>query len=113
MFDLSRGMIVRVKASDRPRESPQRDFLVIENDKINRHSPVVVVVPVTKKRTDRNDPLVVDLGKIQGSPQRESVVDCGLILTIRRELIDDVLDRLNSDAMANVDAALRFSLGLS
>src|SRR5687768_5378976 len=100
MLELSRGMIVRVEASDKDRdERPARDFLVVENDRVNRHAGVVLVAPIAAKRASQNDPRVVLLGRLQGRLQQESVVDCGLILTIRRDLIATVLARVNSETL--------------
>jgi len=101
-----------------------RPALIVQNDVGNRYSPTTVVVAIT--RTIRARPysfIVIVEAAESGLPER-SAVNCAQIATIqqagpalqlrapRGETEVRALGRLDAAKMAEVDEALKFSLGL-
>lgn len=69
----------------------------------------LTVVPVTSRM--RRVPTLVPVGP-RGGLDRESVVNCDQLNTIRQDQLVERIGALDPSTLADVDEALRFSLGL-
>jgi mRNA interferase MazF len=87
-----------------------RPCLVVQNNIGNKHSPTVVIVPLTSSkkaflpthvRIRRTGGLVVD-----------STALCEQVRTIDRRRLDGYIGQIDSDTQATIDAALATSVGL-
>jgi len=87
-----------------------RPVLIVQNDIGNRHSPTVVIVPLTSSkkaflpthvRISRTGTLVVD-----------STALCEQVRTIDRRRLDGYIGQIGGDIQAAIDAALAVSVGL-
>jgi mRNA interferase MazF len=101
-----------------------RPALVVQQDVGNRYSPTTVVVAISKTIPPRDYPFVVVVDPAEsGLPQR-SAINCAQAATIQKDGPgtrlrppvgqDEVrpLGQLPPGRMAEVDAALRYNLGL-
>lgn len=95
----------------------QHPAVVVQNDTGNKFSPMTIVVPLTDQRQFKQLPVQVLLTSDEtGLENKDSCVECGHIITIDGEVQIDqesgVIGRVQSAAMARVDAAIRVSLAL-
>jgi len=101
-----------------------RPALVIQNDLGNRYSSTTIVVAISTAIPQRPYPFVVIIEPGQSGLPERSVVNCAQITTIqqsgpasrlrppRGETAVRPVGRLDEAAMLQVDAALRYNLGL-
>lgn len=88
--------------------------LVIQNNKANRYSGVILVTPLTTTSKVVELPVGVPVDPPEGGLDRHSVVHCGQIHTVdRKEFIPEhLLGRLSPITMEKVNKALKISLDL-
>ena len=88
-----------------------RPVLVLQNDVGNRHSPPIIVAPLTSKGNKSMLPTHV---KIHGATRlpRNSTVLLEQIRTIDRRRLRGYVCSANHDTMMQVDTATAISLGL-
>ena len=88
-----------------------RPVLTIQNDKGNRHSPTVIVAPITA----RNKPDMVThvLLKELSGLKKTSIVLLEQIRTIDRKRLGDYIGMVTDVQMAAVNHAITISLGLN
>ncbi len=101
-----------------------RPALVVQQDLGNRHSPTTVVAAVTRTVPPKPYPFVVVIEADQSGLRKGGSVNCAQLATIqqtgpqsrfrppRGEESLRPLGQLSDDKMAEVDAALRYNLGL-
>ena len=101
-----------------------RPALVVQNDAGNESSPTTVVAAITRTIPPRPYPFVVVLTPAQSGLADVSTVNCAQLATIqqdgpasglrppRGENEVHPVGRLSGDAMAEVDAALKYNLSL-
>ena len=101
-----------------------RPALVVQNDVGNRHSLTTVVVAITRTIPPQRYPFVVIVEPQESGLPERSVANCSQLATIqqagpssrlrppRGEATVRPVGHLNSAKMAEVDEALRYSLGL-
>ena len=101
-----------------------RPALVVQNDVGNRYSPITLVVAITRTIPARPYPFVVIIEPAESGLPERNAVNCAQIATIqqagpalrlrapRGEREVRAVGRLDATKMAEVDEALRFSLGL-
>jgi mRNA interferase MazF len=94
-----------------------RPCLVVQNDGGNRASPMTIVVPITDIDQYMGYPQQVIVQAVEMGPEgKESVIECGHLRTIDRDLRIDakrgVIAHVSPQTMAKVDSALRSSLAL-
>ncbi len=85
--------------------------MVIQNDLGNRYSSTTIVVSVTTATNKPYQFLVHFTSKESGLPQ-DSTADLAMIMTIDKTRLGDKCSELSSSKMAEVDEAIRVSLGL-
>lgn len=110
--ELTRGTVIYVrneKASGHV-VSGTHPAVVIQNDIGNKYSPTVIVAFLTSqmKRLDMKTHVVLQ----HYDNLRVSVVQTEQIATIDKRDILSVVEKLRSEDMARIDAAVRVSLGL-
>jgi mRNA interferase MazF len=102
-----------------------RPALVVQNDVGNRFSPTTVVAAITRTIPPRPYPFVVIVEPDESGLPERSVVNCSQLATIqqsgsasrlrppRGESDVGAIGQLSEGKLAEVDAALRFSLALT
>ena len=123
---VRRGEIYWVE-SDPAKGSEQgglRPALIVQNDVGNRYSPTTVIVAITRTIPARPYPFIVIVEAAESGLTERSAVNCAQIATIqqagpalqlrapRGETEVRAIGRLDAAKMAEVDEALKFSLGL-
>ena len=93
-------------ARDRP-----RPVLIIQNDVGNELCQTIIVAGITSKASTRKYPVNVSIP--DGLLPKTAVVRLNQILTVDRSQLGRKMASLSVDTMAEVDEALRVSLGLS
>ncbi|MBC7264007.1 MAG: type II toxin-antitoxin system PemK/MazF family toxin [Chloroflexi bacterium] len=101
-----------------------RPALVVQQDVGNRYSPTTVVVAITSTLPPRPYPFVVIVDPAESGLPDRSAVNCAQIATIQKDGPGSLLrpprgeneirpiGRLSAEKMAEVDAALKYNLGL-
>lgn len=101
-----------------------RPALVVQNDMGNRYSPTTIVAAITRTIPPRPYPFVVIIEPADSGLSERSVVNCSQLVTIQQSGSasrlrapkgeSDVrpIGQLSEEALAWVDAALKFSLAL-
>jgi mRNA interferase MazF len=101
-----------------------RPALVIQQDVGNQYSPTTVVAAITRTIPPRPYPFVVVLDPSDSGLSERSVVNCAQLATIQQQGDESRLrpprgerevqpiGRLSPAGMAEVDAALKYNLGL-
>ena len=87
-----------------------RPVLVLQNEIGNRHSPTIIVAPITT-RPKNILPVHVNICEIECLP-RKSMVLLEQIRTLDRSRLGESCGRLDDVVMAGVDRALAISVGL-
>ncbi len=90
----------------------RRPALVVQNEMGNLFSTETIVLGIRSGRRDRGIPVLVPVRKGVGGLDRDSVVDAGQIVTLRKSLLGARLGRLPAEVMREVDDSLRISLAL-
>jgi len=127
MMSVKRGEIYWV-AFDPVKGSEQggvRPALIVQNDIGNRYSNTTVVVAITRTIPEQKYPFIVIIEPEESGLPVRSVVNCAQIATIQQNGPDSRLlpprnaatlrpiGQLPEAKMAEVDAALRYNLGLT
>jgi mRNA interferase MazF len=91
-------------------QAGKRPAVVVTNDVLNQHSPVVTVAPITSKLPAKRYPHVVRL------PARsllgEGAVLCNQLVTIAKDRLEGNLGALDADQLEELDRAVVVALGL-
>jgi mRNA interferase MazF len=86
--------------------------VVVQNDVGNQHSPLTIVVAVTSNLRAAALPIGVLIPAGEGGLARDSVAHCGHVYSVDKARLGRRLGALTPVRMAEVDLALRRSLGL-
>lgn len=95
--------------ADLPAPVGSRPVIIVTRDQVLSSIGSVVVILVT--RTVRQLPTEVTLGRRQGLPG-PCVANCDNVLTVPRERLARLLGACDTEKLAEVDNALKISLGL-
>lgn len=98
----------------RPRGSEpkgRRPALIIQNDIGNLNSPNTIVAAITHRRKTSYPFHVYITAKESGLP-KDSTIQLENLLTISQERLIELCGRLGPERMAEVDEAIKTSLGL-
>ena len=93
-------------------QSGRRPVLVIQNDTGNEYAPTVIIAPLTTKRFSKVYPTNVHIQKGTAGLKEHSVVLLSQIRTVDKMRLDRRVGRLPEPLMAQVDEAIKISLGL-
>ena len=115
MTDPKRGDIFYVdlepvKGSE---QGGRRPCLVVQNDVSNDCSPVVIVAAITSRRARRDRPTDVLLSPDACGLDLPSRVLLNQIRTIDKSRLDRYVGHITDEELAEVDEAIRISLGLT
>jgi mRNA interferase MazF len=83
----------------------------VQNDVGNAYSPNTIVAAIT--RTIRRYPVNVTIEPEESGLPDTSMVDCSLLLTIAKPRILNTVGTLSAETMAQIDTALKTSLGIA
>ena len=115
MVAVRRGDVVIVELNPtrgNEQRGDNRPCLVVQNDTGNEFSPTTIIAPFT---TGYDDPYPFEVEiKAEESPLRDdSVVDCSQLRVVDVDSrVQTKIGQLSSAHMADVDRAIRISLGL-
>ena len=112
---LRRGDIVRVRLDpvEGSEQAGDRPGLVISPDLINQHSPVVLVAPITSKKTEKIYPFEALIeASADGLPQRSKVLLMQLRALDKRRIVGQY-GAVDAPTLERVDTALRIATGLT
>ena len=92
-------------------QGEHRPVLIVQNDKGNKYSPTVIVVPITGKLNKTSLPTHVLIPKTCGL-DKDSLALTEQIRAIDRSRLGDYIGRAGKSVMSRVDPALSVSVGL-
>lgn len=90
----------------------KRPVLVLQNNISNKHSPIIIIAPITSKKYSKEFPTNVFLPKEISKLKLDSTILLNQIKTIDKRRISRKISSLNEHLMRSVDLALKISLGL-
>ena len=88
--------------------------LVVQNDKANRFSGLIIIVPITGNLKAADLPVGVKIIPPEGGLSKPSVIHCGHIYTVDKSEFtrDRLAGRISAEIMLKVNDALKVSLEL-
>ena len=90
-----------------------RPVVIVSRNALNRHSPVVVIVPFTDRRHKRQlFPSQVEVKAGEGRLRKDSVALCEQIRAISKMRLKSHWGQLSPGKMSEIDAALLIALDL-
>ena len=90
-----------------------RPVLIVQNDTGNRHSPTVIAAAITSRMGKAKLPTHIALTAQATGLPKESVVLLEQIRTLDKRRLREHAGRVEGDVMAQVDAAIAVSFGLT
>ena len=84
-----------------------RPVLIIQNDLGNRHAPTTIIAPITTRLYKANLPTHIECKVL-----RDSIVLCEQIKCVDKRRLKNLICELDKDTMAQVDKAIKISLGV-
>lgn len=114
METLKRGDVVRVRfdPTEGSEQAGERPALVISANWINQHSPVVLVSPITSRKTERVYRFEALIEPPDGGLSTRSKASLLQTRSVDKQRIVGYYGSLTSDTMKQVDDALRIAVGL-
>jgi len=112
--NLKRGDIILVNFEP-IRGSEQggvRPAIIIQNDILNKFSPLTIVAPFTSKIYEKEYPTNVFISKQDSTLNKDSTIMLNQIRTIDKSRIIKKISSLDFYIMNKVDLAIKISLGL-
>jgi mRNA interferase MazF len=113
---IKRGNIVTVSFpyTEDPKRSKSRPALIVQNDVGNEYSNNTIIIMITSSVSRRLYPVqaLVPANKKTGL-DKDSVADAGVIFTVSKDRIKEVIGKCSVEIISNVDKALSVSLGCS
>ena len=112
---MNRGDVfdARLNPTEGSEQAGVRPVVIVSRDAINRNSPVVVIVPLTKATNIRRSyPNNVTIAKGEGGLTFESVFLGGQCRAISKSRLLHQRGSLSADTMRQVNRALRITLDL-
>jgi mRNA interferase MazF len=111
--DVKRGEIYQVDWSPArgSEQAGRRPALVIQNDTGNKFSPTTIVASCSTA-AGKSYPFLVPVKAKESGLRKDCTVNLASIMTIEKARLGDRCGMLNQDKMAEVDKAIKRSLGL-
>jgi len=88
-----------------------RPVIIIQNNTGNRHSPTVIVAPITISHKKPKLPIHVNINS--GLLKKNSIVLCEQLRTIDKKRLHNYIGRLNEEIMDLIGSAVNISLELN
>lgn len=92
-------------------QSGLRPAVVIQNDIGNQFSPTTIVAALTTA-VERSYPFLVKISTQESGLAKDSTVNLAAIMTVDRTRLRNKAGQLGQEKMAEVDEAIKASLGL-
>jgi mRNA interferase MazF len=92
-----------------------RPGLVISNSLCNRFSPVLIVIPLSTKKSKHTLPVHISITEKdleKGVLTKESVVHCEQIQSINRSSIHRCVGKISNDKIRHIENTLLLSVGI-
>jgi mRNA interferase MazF len=89
-----------------------RPVLIVQNNISNNYSPVVIVVAITSKVSNKEYPTDVFVSKRDSNLNKDSTILLNQIRTLDKNRLKKKISSLPHFLMHRVDLALKISLGL-
>ncbi len=103
----------RLSPTEGSEQAGVRPVIIVSRNAINRYSPVIVVVPVTKAANVKRDyPSNVRLAQGDGGLTVDSVALGGQVRAVAKSRLLHYLGHLSMEAMRQVNEALLITLDL-
>ena len=91
-----------------------RHVIIVSRDAINAHSPVVIIVPVTRRANRaRLLPSHVEIKMGEGGLTGDAVALCEQVRAVSTSRLANRLGHLSGDTISHLDVALKIALDLS
>ncbi len=90
-----------------------RPVLIIQNDIGNNTSPVTIIAAITSKIYEKDFPTNISISKEDSKLDKDSVILLNQLRTIDKSRLIKHIGELDNFLMAQVDMALKISLGLN
>lgn len=90
-----------------------RPVLILQNDVGNRHSPTVIVAPITSSQTKARLPTHVEVGVSIPRLYQNSIVLLEQLRTLDKGRLREHIGIMDVAAMQKIDQALGISVGLA
>lgn len=112
--NLNRGDIILVnfKPIRGSEQGGVRPAVIIQNDILNKFSPLTIVAPFTSKIYEKEYPTNVFISKHESHLDRDSTIMLNQMRTIDKSRIIKKISSLDFYLMNKVDLAIKISLGL-
>lgn len=113
-MDIFRGQIYFCSFGETKdhRSQGTRPVLVVQNDIANKYSPTITVAPITSRCHKKLRPTQVEIAPLDSGLYCTSRVLCEQIVTVDREKLRNYVGEVKEEAMAQINFALRKSLGI-
>lgn len=106
--------LVRLDPTEGSEQAGTRPAVIVSREAINRHSPVIVICPLTDAvHVPRLYPSDVRIRAPEGGLSKDAVVLTGQLRAIAKSRLLKRLGELRSDTMKQVEKALKITLDLS
>ena len=111
---LTRGQIVRVRFNpvEGSEQGGTRPALVLSPGVILEHSPIILVAPLTSKKTERVYPFEAIILPPEGGLALPSKVLLTHIRGVDKTRVEEVMGIIGNETMARVEDALKIATGL-
>jgi len=93
-------------------QGERRPAIIVQNDKGNKYSPTVIIVPITGKLNKTSLPTHVFIPKTCGI-EKDSLALTEQIRAIDRSRLGDYIGSAGKSVMSQIDMALSVSVGLN
>lgn len=113
-LSTQRGDVVRIRLDPvvGSEQGGVRPVLVISPDVINHHSPVILVAPITSKKTERAFRFEAIIDPPEGGLTLRSKVMLMQLRSIDKQRIISRLGTVSDETMRNVEHALQVATGM-
>lgn len=114
-YSVKRGDVLRIRfdPSEGSEQAGERPALVISPDIINERAPIILVAPLTTRKTERVYPFEALIEPPEGGLSQRSKVMPLHIRGVDRVRITGVYGTLSPSTMQSVDEAIRIAVGLN
>ncbi|MBM3493256.1 MAG: type II toxin-antitoxin system PemK/MazF family toxin [Armatimonadetes bacterium] len=114
MPDCRRGEVYWVDFSPARgvEQAGRRPALIVQNDRGNEHSAYTVVAAISAAELPCVYPFTVPVSPGEAGLPQACHINCAQLMTIDQNRLSARIGRLSPERLAEVDAALRYELGL-
>ncbi len=94
-------------------QAGERPALVISPDVINEHSPIILIAPITSRKTERLYPFEALIEPPEGGLTRRSKVMLTHLRGVDKQRITHVYGSVSDETMRRVEDAMKIATGLT